>query len=144
MVNRVVEATSPDCIELLTKHVFQSIIEVNTATASVVLGQRENDDVQKAVALCTSTSRHDLANCHSAKVANVLRLQQLGKYCAKLVGPFSLHLANRETHIVVKLQLLETCREPSARRQDAPTVAGVLATYAPRRAWRHRWVEWAR
>ena len=90
LVNRVVEATSPDCIELLTKHVFQSIFEVGTVAASIVLGQRENNDVQKAVTLCTSTGRHNLANCNPAKITNVLRLQQLGKYFAKLVGPFSL------------------------------------------------------
>ena len=144
LVNRVVEATSPDCIEFLTEHVFQSIFEVDTVAASIVLGQRENNDVQKAVTLCTSTGRHNLANCNPAKIANVLRLQQLGKYFAKLVGPFSLHLANHETRIVVELQLIEAWKGPSARRQDAPNVAGLLATHAPRRAWQHRWVEWTR
>ena len=68
----------------------------------------------------------------------------VGKYFAKLVGPFSLHLANRETYMVVEMQQLEAWRRPSARREDAPSVSGVLATDAARRAWQHRWVGGAR
>ena len=91
MINRTVEATAPDGIELFTKHVFQSIVEVGAVAASIVLGQSENNKIQKTVTLCACRRRHRPADCH-AKVPK-----------AKLIGPFSFQLVNCNTCIVVQL-----------------------------------------
>ena len=47
IVNRTVEATAPDGIELLTKHVFQSIVKVGAVAAPIVLSQTKNTKIQR-------------------------------------------------------------------------------------------------